>query len=59
MDRIINFEPASGRDADIKKAIDAIFAEMRQMDERIARDQAEIERLRLKTRKKLDELKIA
>jgi hypothetical protein len=53
MDPTVNLEPASDEPAELREAIRAMFAEMRRIDERIKRDQAEIERLQLQTRKKL------
>jgi hypothetical protein len=59
MDDTMRFEPASDDPAEYRRAIRAMLDEMKRIDERIARHQANIDRLKVETRQILDELKAA
>lgn len=57
MDDILTTEPNPEETKRLKAALSEIFAQVERIDERIARDQQETERLRKDTRKILAQLK--
>ena len=51
-------EPTAEEARKVEAALSEIFAEVERIDERIAKDQQETERLRLETRKMLAEFEV-
>ncbi len=57
MNKILTAEPTAEEAKAIEAEMDSIFDQIRHIDQRILKDQQEIDRLSIKTRKTLDELK--
>jgi hypothetical protein len=56
---VLTADPAEDDRKDWQAAIDILFAQMKRIDEKIANDQADIEKLRDETRAMLAELRAA
>jgi uncharacterized small protein (DUF1192 family) len=58
MDKIASMEPTAEEAAKVEVELLAIFAQMDRIDERIAKDQEEIDRLKAKTKAALAQLRL-